>query len=83
MRSEGTLETFRDIFDEICYDLDSNYNLNKHEDGSFSVNKLYITKDEASYKTSNWKLAPGLYEKVNELWRLFQDDNSIRFIKDD
>lgn len=76
------IETFKEVFDWITYDLDNNYELRK-VDGGFVVNKLYITKTELSYKTELFELAPGLYEKVLDLWRLFQNENSIRFIQEE
>lgn len=76
----GKLETFQEVFDWITYDLDDNYKLKLRDDGMFTVNKLAITRTELSYKTELFELAPGLYDKVMVFYRLFEDENSIRFI---
>ena len=83
MRSEPTITTFKELFDEINYSWENGYDLNYHEsDDSFSLNKLYITKDEVSYKMDRWKLAPGLFEKVKVLHGLlYPPANSVDFME--
>lgn len=75
------IDNFAEVFDWICYDYETHYPLKKSDQGYFYVNKLCISPTELSYKTELYKLAPGLYEKVEKLYQLFQE-NSIRFIKE-
>lgn len=75
------ITNFLDVFNEIAYDWELHYGLTKHEDGSYSVNKLYITPTEMSYKTDRWKLAPGVFDKVEKLYRLLYPENSVDFIE--
>jgi hypothetical protein len=77
---DGKIEKFAEVFEWISYDYEKHYPLKKIDDDTFVVNKLTITRTELSYKTEFFELAPGLFEKVFEFWRLFQDENSIRFI---
>lgn len=76
------ISTFEEVFDWICYDYEKKYGLKRDSDGNFSINKLYITKDKLSYKTENYFLEDGLFEKVEKLYSLFHD-NSIRYINED
>lgn len=76
------ITTFEDVFEWICYDYESNYGLKRTSDGDFYVNKLYIDKNFLTYKTERYELSPGLYEKVEKLYSLL-NENSIRFIKED
>jgi hypothetical protein len=76
------INDFEEVFNWICYDYEKQYGINRDDQGNFYVNKLYITKDSLSYKTENYTLAPGLFEKVEKLFSLF-NENSIRFIKED
>ena len=78
-----TITDFKDIFSEIAYDWEYKYGLNKHEDGTYSVNKLYITPTEMSYKTSRWLLGPGMFNKVEKLYNLFNTVNSVDFLEDE
>ncbi len=63
---------FHDVFVEICWSIEHNYKLEKHGD-AFVVNKLTIERDRMSYKTDNWNLAPGLYEKVEKLYNTLKE----------
>jgi len=68
----GKIETFKEVFDWILYDWDDNYILKKDDEGNFYVNKLYITPEHLMYKTECAGLADGLFEKVEDFWRLLQ-----------
>jgi hypothetical protein len=67
------IETFRELMGEIAYSWDHDYKLERHvEDGvvTFTLNKLTITQSEASYKLDRWKLAPGVFEKLEQFYKL-------------
>lgn len=69
------IETFREIFDWITYDWDHYYKLNKESDGSaYYVNKLQITPKYLTYKTECYEIAPGLFEKVADLYEVIKED---------
>ena len=72
MHNSEKITTFREVFNWIMYDWDNLYCLQKGND-YFFVNKLYITKDKLEYKTESYPLEKGLYEKVNQLYELFQE----------
>ena len=65
------ITTFREVFDWITYDWDYYYNLSKDKEGNFYVNKLYIEPKYLTYKTECYELAEGLFEKVEELYKIF------------
>lgn len=68
-----TITTFKDLFYEISYSYDySQYDFIKHDDGTYSLNKLYITPTTVSYKTSNWNLAPKVFKQFEEFYEFFQ-----------
>jgi len=67
------MKSFRDVAEFIFYDLDNNYSLKKDSKGNFYVNKLYITPTQLSYKTELYSLKPGLFNKVEKLYRLLKD----------
>lgn len=76
----GEISTFKEVFDWICYDFDSCYDLSKDSKGNFVVNKLYITPTELSYKTEIYNISnPDIFKKVSILYSLFKE-NSQRFI---
>lgn len=81
--NEKVITNFLDVFDEIAYDWESQYGMNKHDDGTYSVNKLYIGPDWMSYKTNNWILAPGVFEKVEKFYNLLYPQNSVDFLEKD
>ena len=64
------IENFKEIMDWICYDWDSHYSLNKDEEGNFYINKLYIEPKYLTYKTECAELADGLFEQVEELYKI-------------
>lgn len=76
MNEHGELETlnFRGILSEIFYSWQLNskmehHHLKRHEDkdGKYiTVDKLFICSESAQYKMENWKLEPGVWEKLNE-----------------
>lgn len=81
---DGTITEFKEVFKWINYDYESHYPLTKCKDGTFVVNKLYITRTELSYKTELYKLGPGLYEKVDQLWKMLQPiPNSVKFSQEE
>ena len=80
---DKVITNFLDVFNEIAWDWESQYGMTKHLDGSFSINKLYITPTEMSYKTDNWILAPGVFEKVEKFYNLLYPSNSLDFLERD
>lgn len=76
------INDFKEVFDWICYDYEQKYGFNRDSDGNFYFNKLYISKDLLAYKTENYSLAPGLYEKVDCLYSLLNDP-TLRYIMED
>ena len=82
--ADGEIKTFKEVFDWIIYDYEDQYPLSKDNDGNFYVNKLYINETELSYKTELLTLAPGLFSKVEKLYKLFEPDpNSVKFTLDE
>lgn len=71
--NSSKITTFREVFDYIAYDLDSNYTLKRDDSGIFYVNKLYIGPTFVEYKTECHELESGLYEKVEKLYELLQE----------
>lgn len=67
------IETFKEVFDWIAYDWDYPYSLKKDNNG-FYINKLYIEPNYVVYKTECYELAPGLFEKVEALYKLLKED---------
>lgn len=67
------ISTFKEVLEWISYDMDYNHTLNKDTKGNFYVNKLYIEPKYLTYKTECAKLDEGLFEKVEELWRLVHE----------
>lgn len=67
------IETFKELMDEITYDWDTGYNLNKDQYGNYFINKLYIEPKYVTYKTECHELEEGLFEKVEKLWELLND----------
>lgn len=79
---DGKIKTFREVFDWITYDLDHNYTLNKNEKKNhFYVNKLCIKPNELSYKTEIYELEKGLFEKVEILYNLLNDQTQTKIYK--
>jgi len=78
---EKTITTFLEVFNEIAYDWESHYGMTKLSDNEYVVNKLYISKDSMQYKTNNWPLAPGVFDKVVKLYKLLYPENSLDFIE--
>jgi hypothetical protein len=79
--NEKIITNFIEVFNEIAYDWESQYGMTKHTDGTYSINKLYIGPDGMSYKTSNWVLGPGVFEKVEKLYNLLYPQNSVDFLE--
>lgn len=66
------IETFKDLFNEICWSYEyPRHELIKHVDG-YSLNKLFITKREITYKTELWELAPGVFEDLERFYDFLQ-----------
>jgi hypothetical protein len=71
MSKNPKLYTFEELLDEISYSWEPGissesvfcHNIIKEDDECYSINKLYITPDRCSYKTDNFHLAPGVFEK--------------------
>lgn len=63
--------TWEELFDQIAYDYESQYGFTKDGRGNYSLNKLYITPKECSYKTENWKISKDAYNKFLKLIELF------------
>lgn len=72
--NSNKITTFQEVFDYITYDLDDGYALSKGKDGIFYVNKLSIGPNFVQYKTECHELADGLYNKVQKLYDLFQEE---------
>jgi len=68
------ITTFQEVLSWIAYDLDYNYTLTKTSEGNFVVNKLYIEPEYLTYKTECAKLKEGLFEKVEKLWELLNEE---------
>lgn len=64
------MKTWKDLFQEITWDWDGQYEITRHNDGIFTINKLSITPTEADYKTSRWKISPHLYKYVEMLYAI-------------
>lgn len=66
------IDTFGELFGEICWSYEyPNYQLTKRNDG-YSLNKLFITKNEATYKTELWELGPGVFEDLERFYEFLQ-----------
>lgn len=65
------ITTFKEVFEWIVYDWDYTYNLRKNNEGNFYINKLYISPEYLTYKTEHYELEEGLFEQVEELYKLF------------
>jgi hypothetical protein len=52
------------------YDWVHHYSLNKDREGNFYVNKLYIQPKYLTYKTECAELEEGLFDKVEELYKV-------------
>lgn len=73
----GKLTTFREILDEIMWDWDHPYTLKKSVFGDqpyFYINKLAIEPKYLIYKCDVYELEDGLFEKVEALYNLLQED---------
>jgi len=60
---------FREALSEILWNWQpqssmAHHQIQRDEDG-IHVDKLYLGPTTAQYKTSNWNVAPGVYEKLN------------------
>lgn len=72
-----TIETFKELMDEIVYSWTwQEYDQLRREVcpetgvPSFTLNKLYISPTEVQYKTENCKLAVGVFDKLEEFYKL-------------
>lgn len=71
MYNEGTITSFKELLNEILWSWDfPQYDLEKTEEGHYSLNKLYIEPTRASYKTQEWNLGPGVFEEVEKFYNL-------------
>lgn len=71
MYNEGTITSFKELLNEIAWSWEyPSYDLEKTEEGHFSLNKLYIAPDHASYKTQMWNLGPGVFAEVEAFYNL-------------
>jgi hypothetical protein len=67
------IDTFKELLGEIFYSYEyPHYQLTRHADGNFSLNKLYIKPNEASYKTELWELAPGVFDDVVRFYEFLE-----------
>ena len=73
MTYEDKIDTFAELLGEICWSYQwPMHVLERHDDGNLSLNKLYIKPGEASYKTSVWILAPGVFEDAVRFYEFLQ-----------
>ena len=73
MNDTQKIDTFKDLLNEIMWSWQyPMYDLIKHNDGNFSLNKLYIKPYEASYKTELYELAPGVFEDLERFYDFLQ-----------
>ena len=70
------ITTFREVFDYIMYDWDDRYYLKKHNDGVFSLNKLYIGENFLQYKMDCHEIDKSLYDKVEKLYNLLTEEKT-------
>jgi len=67
------IDNFKEVMDWICYDWDYSYTLNKDNKGNFYVNKLYIEPTYLTYKTECSELADGLFDRVQQLYKVINE----------
>lgn len=63
------IKSFKELLNEICWSY--NYPLHdiyRHENGDYSIDKLYIGPLEASYKTDIYELSPKVFEDLNRFY---------------
>ena len=66
------IETFKDLLNEIAWSWQyPMYDLEKHENG-YSLNKLFITRTEVTYKTDVEDLAPGVFDDLEAFYEFLQ-----------
>jgi len=75
------IETFKEFMNDVAYSWDyPNYDIIKYNDGSYSLNKLYIEPTHAHYKTETWEISPEVFEQFEAFVRLLEfssDKHSI------
>ena len=71
----NTISSFTELLMEIAWSWEyPQYDFIKYKDG-YALNKLYITKDEVTYKLERWELAPGVYEEFERFYEFLQSTN--------
>lgn len=69
-----TIESFKELMNEISWSWDYPlHELLREKDGSFVLNKLYISPTEVMYKEDCWDLAPGVFEKVVKFYEFLKE----------
>lgn len=67
------LNSFKDLLNEIAWSWEyPNYNLIKTEGGNYSLNKLYITPERATYKTDTWEITEEIFKDVERFYEFLQ-----------
>lgn len=67
------IDTFAELMTEVSYSWDGSHQIIQDTEG-YSLNKLYITPFQVTYKTMTWELASGVYEKFEQFYALLQED---------
>jgi len=65
--------TFKDLMNEIAWSWEYPAYDFRLDGDTLVLNKLFITKKYAEYKTDRWELAPGVFDKAVEFYRLLND----------
>lgn len=69
-----SINTFRELFNEIVYSWDYNSDsFIKHENGTYSLNKLLIGPDFIHYKTDTSSLDPKVFAKFEQFIDLLKE----------
>ena len=67
------ISSFKELMNEIGYSWEyPMYDLVKHSDGHYSLNKLYIEPDRVSYKTSNWYLTEEAFAEFEAFYNFLE-----------
>ena len=80
--NSGKIDTFKEVLDYIFYDWDYTYTLSKDSEGIFYINKLSIGPNFLNYKTENYEIDKELYNKVNTLYKLLQENTRSENIEE-
>lgn len=67
------ITSFKELMNEIGYSWEyPNYDILKHSDGTYSLNKLYIDSEQVSYKTDRWALTEGVFEEFESFYNFLE-----------